>query len=214
MLSLPARLLSEDLQAQCTNANTPSAQPQQQYQLQTLVLHHGKKATGGHYSAFTREYIPGAPAAGTSAGLVAGPVGANHPSSGSTGAGAGAGAKHSKPPLANKITAPVQAPVVKGDSSDTQHDLRGRSVWRSINDAKISVITEAQALSAQDTVSVLILLPLLLLIAMTSGLMSVVGNMILSAYVGVHSFLRTHTVKQQRIERQINSGHVTGSSHT
>ena len=38
-----------------------------QYELQAVVLHHGKKATGGHYSAFTLDTQP---AAGGSASSV------------------------------------------------------------------------------------------------------------------------------------------------
>lgn len=36
-----------------------------QYELQAVVLHHGKKATGGHYSAFTLDTQQPASAAAT-----------------------------------------------------------------------------------------------------------------------------------------------------
>jgi ubiquitin C-terminal hydrolase len=81
------------------------------YQLQAAVLHHGKKATGGHYSAFTLQTQRRVAKGDGSAGV-----------SGEKGAGAA---------------------------------LRDVRVWHSVNDAKVSTISELQALGAQDSAYIL-----------------------------------------------------------
>jgi ubiquitin C-terminal hydrolase len=91
------------------------------YQLQAAVLHHGKKATGGHYSAFTLETQRRAAAVDSSSK-----------------AGGGAG---------------VATNGEKGVSSAAA--LRDARVWHSVNDAKVSTISESQALGAQDTAYIL-----------------------------------------------------------
>jgi hypothetical protein len=67
------------------------------FQLQAVVLHHGKRATGGHYSAYTRDAC---------------------------------------------------------DTSSQQGQPRppAQPLWRSMNDSKVNVITEGQALAALDSV--------------------------------------------------------------
>jgi ubiquitin C-terminal hydrolase len=87
------------------------------YQLQAAVLHHGKKATGGHYSAFTLETQRRA-AKGDS----------NGQGGGSTGVSGEKGASGA---------------------------LRDARVWHSVNDAKVSTISESQALGAQDSAYIL-----------------------------------------------------------
>lgn len=48
VLSIPVECLSESLSSQYADASGP------RYQLHAVVLHHGKKATGGHYTTYIR----------------------------------------------------------------------------------------------------------------------------------------------------------------
>jgi ubiquitin C-terminal hydrolase len=93
------------------------------YQLQAAVLHHGKKATGGHYSAFTLETQRRAAA-----------VDESSKSSGGNSARGGTG---------------------ENGASTSASALRDVRVWHSVNDAKVSTISESQALGAQDSAYIL-----------------------------------------------------------
>lgn len=54
-LTLPPEILSDELKSKYAARRTSTSGSSVCYQLQAVVLHHGKKATGGHYSAFTLE---------------------------------------------------------------------------------------------------------------------------------------------------------------
>ena len=112
-LDLPAKYLSEELKSRLPAHRIPS------YQLQAAVLHHGKKATGGHYSTFTLDTQQ--------------PGGVDSSVFRTNGGG---------------CEATDQSPeVLKGVR------VAAAAVWRSVNDSKVAVINERQALGASDSVS-------------------------------------------------------------
>lgn len=126
-LNLPAKYLSDELKARLPLSG-PTQAAAAAYQLQAAVLHHGKRATGGHYSTFTLDtqqpLLPPAPASATP------------PSTGSTGSTGKSGGSGSGSASGGVVEA-----------------LRPAHVWHSMNDSKMSVINEHQALGAHDSVS-------------------------------------------------------------
>ena len=159
-------------------------------------MHHGKKATGGHYSTFTldTQTVDSGDCNGNSAGgngellwlpvswfvcwtwmhncrgshidqppcsptvlflLALGVVSQAKtipglPPAAAVNKSGAAGNANGKNSTAAKVTATAAATVT---SSTSVPQLRQVQVWRSVNDSKISVINESQALGAQDSVS-------------------------------------------------------------
>ena len=107
VLNIPGRIMSEDLRNALSERRSLhrkedwSASLSCEYHLQAVVIHHGRKATGGHYSTYISSFVP-----------------AEREEHGSV--------------------------VINGVSY--------AKVWRYVNDSKVSVVTEAQALAAQDAV--------------------------------------------------------------
>ena len=139
VLALSPTLLSADLIAKeritHSTTSTTSSGPIQ-YQLQAVVLHHGKKATGGHYSTFILENT----------------ATANHPttSSSSTTANTTTGT------ITSTTTGTTATTTTTNTSTNGMQDRERRSgtstIWKSVNDAKISTVSQNQVLGAQEQV--------------------------------------------------------------
>ena len=127
VLALSPTLLSADLIAKeritHSTTSTTSSGPIQ-YQLQAVVLHHGKKATGGHYSTFILENT----------------ATANHPTTSST----------------TNTSSTTGTTTTTNTSTNGMQDRERRSgtstIWKSVNDAKISTVSQTQVLAAQEQV--------------------------------------------------------------
>ena len=133
VLALSPTLLSADLITKerlthhTTTSNTTSTTTSSgpiQYQLQAVVLHHGKKATGGHYSTFILENT----------------ATANHPTTSST----------------TNTSSTTGTTTTTNTSTNGMQDRERRSgistIWKSVNDAKISTVSQNQVLGAQEQV--------------------------------------------------------------
>ena len=133
VLALSPTLLSADLITKerlthhTTTSNTTSTTTSSgpiQYQLQAVVLHHGKKATGGHYSTFILENT----------------ATANHPTTSST----------------TNTSSTTGTTTTTNTSTNGMQDRERRSgistIWKSVNDAKISTVSQTQVLAAQEQV--------------------------------------------------------------
>lgn len=124
---LSADLITKERFAHHTTTTSTTSSGLIQYQLQAVVLHHGKKATGGHYSTFILENT----------------ATANHPNTSTTTTNTTGTTTSSNTNTTTSSTNGIQ---------DRERRSGTSTIWKSVNDAKISTVNQTQVLGAQEQV--------------------------------------------------------------